>query len=318
MKKFFTLVSACLMAFAANAQDKLYLSTSDQNIEINLDDVEEISFSHQDGARILSIHDIIGGKKYQGTGNVYFRLHDDVEIAVDFYTFGQVLFEVDNEVAAVKLSDYSYLWAPVTMEMVDLGLSVKWGAFNLGAITLVDKGNEYKFGQVDPEADYPTVPFGTGTYVGNEELYSYFMDIHGHPGSNYDGEYGITGTEFDAAHVTLGNDWRMPTHSEWNELKDNCTWEKVTLDGIEIMKITSKIEGYTDKFIYLPLVSLSGEKPSRCIYWTANPSNVGGKSYGTGVCIPSSTNVVYSPATTSFPLRPVYGKSNRPSNNNKD
>ncbi|MCQ2216097.1 MAG: hypothetical protein MJZ31_09315 [Bacteroidales bacterium] len=321
MKKFFTLVSACLMAFAANAQDKIYLNASDESVvEIDLNNVEEISFSRLGITKIVDIHDIIGGEKSQKDNKVYLRLTGDVAVAVDYETFEQILFEKDEEVSAVKLSDFSELLAheQVELDMVDLGLSVKWGTINMGAKYLTDKGSVYKLGQVDPNADYPTIPYGYDSISADEELYSYFLDIHGNPGRNYDSYYGLTETKYDAAHVNLGDDWRLPTHTEWNELRDNCTWEKVTLDGINIMKITSNIEGYTDKFIYLPLVDPDEEKPSRCTYWTANPWYVGGINYGIGICIPSSTDVVFSPATRQLPLRPVYGKSGRTNKDNSE
>ena len=46
--------------------------------------------------------------------------------------------------------------------------------------------------------------------------------------------------EDDAAHANLGDNWRMPTVAEWQELIDNCIWEWTILEnGVKGMKVTS-------------------------------------------------------------------------------
>ena len=49
----------------------------------------------------------------------------------------------------------------------------------------------------------------------------------------------------------------MPILDEQKELLDNCTWEwqaagNTTFGGVAGMKVTSKKDGYTDKYIFLP------------------------------------------------------------------
>ena len=58
--------------------------------------------------------------------------------------------------------------------------------------------------------------------------------------------------EDDAAHVNLGGKWRMPTDAEWTELRENCTWEWTTINGVDGSKVTSNKPGYTDKYIFFP------------------------------------------------------------------
>ena len=81
----------------------------------------------------------------------------------------------------------------------------------------------------------------------------------------------------DVARVEWGGSWRMPTRDEFDELADNCTWEYTSINGVYGQKLTSKIEGYTDKWIFLPAAgrqdgSSSVNVGSRGYYWTSSHS----------------------------------------------
>lgn len=52
--------------------------------------------------------------------------------------------------------------------------------------------------------------------------------------------------------MALGGNWRMPTVAEQDELRNNCTCEWTELNGVSGMKGTSKVSGFTDKWIFLP------------------------------------------------------------------
>lgn len=56
----------------------------------------------------------------------------------------------------------------------------------------------------------------------------------------------------DAATKNWGNDWRMPTTSEWSELYNNCEWFYTTHAGVKGYKAISKKSGYTDVAIFFP------------------------------------------------------------------
>lgn len=61
--------------------------------------------------------------------------------------------------------------------------------------------------------------------------------------------------EDDAAHITLGGSWRLPTDAEWTELVNNCicTWTNdYNGTGVAGRIVTSKVDGYTDNSIFLP------------------------------------------------------------------
>ena len=116
---------------------------------------------------------------------------------------------------------------------VDLGLSVYWASCNLGAEKPEEYGDYYAWGETKPKSKY------------NESTYSYynssldqFIDI----GKD------ISGTEYDAATVNLGSDWRMPTKDEMSELVSKCIWEWTQINGINGYKVT----GPNGNTIFMP------------------------------------------------------------------
>ncbi len=124
---------------------------------------------------------------------------------------------------------------------VDLGLSVKWATMNVGATTPEGYGDYFAWGETLTKVGY--------------NWYNYFdTNDEGNTFTKYNNEGGKTvlDLEDDAAHVNWGGSWRMPTKAEWRELIDNCTWAWTKQNGINGYKVTSKKEGYTDKYIFLP------------------------------------------------------------------
>ena len=136
---------------------------------------------------------------------------------------------------------------------VDLGLSVKWATCNLGASTPTEYGNYYAWGETSTKNEY-----NQSDYAYYNRSTSKYTDI----GTD------ISGTAYDAAHVNLGGNWRMPTYAEWQELKntDNCSWEWTQVDGVKGYKVTSKKAGYTDKCIFLPP---AGYRNGSSLYYSA-------------------------------------------------
>ncbi len=151
----------------------------------------------------------------------------------------------------------------VETEYVDLGLSVNWATFNLGANKPEMKGEYFAWGETSPKSVYTQ-----DTYKFNSDSLRKYGD---------DGKY-ILDSEDDAAQVLWGGSWRMPTADEFQELIDNCSWTLTELDGVNGYLVTSKITGYTDKFIFLPITgSIRGntEYNDEGYYWasTMNPDD---------------------------------------------
>ena len=150
---------------------------------------------------------------------------------------------------------------------MDLGLSVDWRAWNIGASGPDGYGDYYAWGELEPyyEDGYaqsyePVWKSGkTGYdwasykwYDGyNNVLTKYVTD------SSYDAVDNktvlVTGPDGDdVASKELGGDWRIPTIEEWTELLNNCDWTWITLKGIGGYKVSGKNDNYTDKWIFLP------------------------------------------------------------------
>ena len=132
-------------------------------------------------------------------------------------------------------------------EAVDLGLSVKWASFNLGASKPEEFGEYFAWGETNTKSlfEWTTYQWSNGS---SKSLTKY----------NTKATYGtvdniiVLDPEDDAAHVILGNSWRIPTQEELKELQDNCNSEWTSLNGVSGLRFTSKKEGYTDKSIFFP------------------------------------------------------------------
>ena len=131
-------------------------------------------------------------------------------------------------------------------EAVDLGLSVKWASFNIGATAPEDAGYFYAWGETKPKDryDWSTYKWAKGT---STSLTKYSLEsTEGYNGFT-DGKIYLD-PEDDAARVNLGGNWRMPTRQEATELINNCTWVWTTVNGVNGYKVI----GRGSKFIFLP------------------------------------------------------------------
>ena len=145
--------------------------------------------------------------------------------------------------------------------VVDLGLSVNWASCNIGASKPEETGNYYARGETQPKSTY------------SENNYSYY-----NASTNQYIEIGddISGTQYDAATVKLGNEWRMPTHIEMQELY-NCTHEWVQINGVNGCKITGK----NGNSIFLPASgykSFTGTPLNKNNYFFIRDGSKGGMS----------------------------------------
>ena len=177
-------------------------------------------------------------------------------------------------------------------EYVDLGLSVKWATFNVGAYNPEEYGDYFTWGETEPY--YETYYAQSEIPVwksGKTEGYHWLYYKHG-PCDNssyelikycYESYYGKDGfvdrkynlePEDDVAHMKWGGDWRMPSKREFEELCSSCTWTWTTLNGVNGYNVTSNIPGYEDRSIFLPAAGarmwtdLNG-LGERCFYWSS-------------------------------------------------
>ena len=154
-------------------------------------------------------------------------------------------------------------------EYVDLGLSVKWASYNIGATKPEEYGDYFAWGETEPKEIYnwSTYKHCRGS---NTTLTKY----------NVESSYGTIDnkTELDAiddaAVVNWGGAWRMPTEAEWAELINNCTWTWTSQNGVNGYKVTSNSNGNS---IFLPAAghrsgSSLGSTGSDSYYWSSSLS----------------------------------------------
>lgn len=160
-------------------------------------------------------------------------------------------------------------------EYVDLGLSVKWAEYNVGADKPEDYGDYFAWGETDDEKKdeywWTSYKYCNGS---NKSLTKYC----------YDSRYGLNGfvdnktvlePDDDVAHVIWGGKWRMPTVDEFNELIDSCTWTWTNRNGVNGYIVTSNMPGYTDRSIFLPACgyywySELNRADSASFYWSGS------------------------------------------------
>ncbi len=116
-------------------------------------------------------------------------------------------------------------------QAIDLGLSVKWASYNIGASKPEEYGDYYAWGETEVKSDY------------SESTYQYYKNgSYIHIGDN------ICGTQYDVAHVKWGGKWRMPSKAELDELREKCSTEWTSLNGVNGYKVI----GPNGNSIFLP------------------------------------------------------------------
>ena len=159
---------------------------------------------------------------------------------------------------------------------VDLGLpsGTKWADRNVGASSPEDYGGYYAWGETEEKAvyDWSTYKWCKGS---DYTLTKYCTKSSCGTVDNKT----VLDPEDDVAHVKWGGAWKMPTLDQVKELRDNCSSELTTVNGVKGRKFTSKINGNS---IFLPaagyrLDSDLGNAGSYGCYWssTLDESNPG-------------------------------------------
>lgn len=130
---------------------------------------------------------------------------------------------------------------PDNVKAVDLGLSVKWASLNVGAKSESDYGDLFNW--------------GANTY---NEFYENAPTM-----SN------ISGTRYDVAHNKWGGSWRLPTHSEVQELLSMCDHKWTTVNGIKGYEFSRN-----GKKIFLPAAGdCYGYDGKYGYYWTGTQND---------------------------------------------
>lgn len=154
---------------------------------------------------------------------------------------------VYGDVQSFKTSDFKF---DIDNDLVDLGLSVKWAKFNLGARTETELGGRFGYGEL--------------TGVSNS------IDMSAY------GSGDIYKTDKDVANKAWSGSVTLPTAADFEELFNSCTKEWTVVDGVNGYKLT----GPNGNSIFLPAAG------SRTIN-TVNGEGTNGM-YATGSINPGS------------------------------
>ena len=135
-------------------------------------------------------------------------------------------------------------------DYVDLGLpsGTLWATCNVGATKAEEYGDYFAWGETESKD-----MFSWNTYKwcnGNDETMTKYCTSS---------SYGVVDNKRtlelsdDVAYAKWGGNWRMPTKSELDELKNSAytIWIVTTKNGVSGCKVTSKLNGYS---IFLPAV----------------------------------------------------------------
>jgi len=123
---------------------------------------------------------------------------------------------------------------------VDLGLpsGTLWCDRNVGSKSPSDCGAFFSWGNTEPH--YPKLNMDWGD---DDEAFDFLFNWDNYEKSEGYKLEGNIDLAHDAARVNMGEPWQMPTSDQFQELYDNCTWERKTVDGVNGYLVTSKING---------------------------------------------------------------------------
>ena len=171
---------------------------------------------------------------------------------------------------------------------VDMGLSVYWAESALPNASSSRAGEKYSYYGWGCTKSYPEIfngewvtYFNTLGAILDPAYYNYACGTQYDPLVNYANnpdQYPLAGSDYDIAYVSNKGKWRMPTKSDWEELRDtdNCEWEwQDNYNGEKGYKVTSKKTG---KSIFLPAAGSHQEQygilniGSYGFYWSSTPN----------------------------------------------
>ena len=177
----------------------------------------------------------------------------------------------DVGVAYGEVKSFTTLPCSESHESVNLGLpsGTLWATCNIGANAPEGYGNYYAWGEITPKSTY------------NWSNYNLKHDPN------------VLAPDDDAASVSWGSDWRMPTQAEWEELQQHTTRTWITVNGVNGCRFT----GTNGNSIFIPAAG----------YYNNNSNYVGEFSYCWTNMIDDEdpTKALYSSFSTSIYLRTI-------------
>ncbi len=184
---------------------------------------------------------------------------------------------------------------------IDLGLSVKWATFNVGAKKPEEYGDYFAWGETNTKRNYNWLTYkwctGTPRNITKYNNKGIALDLVD-----------------DVAHVKRGGSWRLPTKIEIEELRKKCSWIWTSVNGVRGYRITSRVSGYTNRSIFLPAAGFIDDWGTKSVgsygcYWLNSVESSYGMdtSYACSFGIKSEyAKLSCSSRCIGLTVRPVY------------
>ncbi len=154
-------------------------------------------------------------------------------------------YDLADSKADISSSSQSSQMGSSKVGYVDLGLSVKWATCNLGAHQPEEYGDYYAWGETEIKMTYDW-----SVYKWSNGSSSSLTKYNTNSSLGRVDHKTVLDPADDVAKVKLGGSWRMPSDTEWTELRTKCTWTWTTQSGVNGYRVTSKINGNS---IFLPV-----------------------------------------------------------------
>lgn len=198
---------------------------------------------------------------------------------------------------------------------IDLGIGLKWGSFNLGAIKPEDSGYYYPWGYTEPVASsHNAFIFFTldsyKWYNSSDRTLTKYCSNSAYGRNGYSDNKTVLDKEDDAAYVNLGSQWRIPTLADFTLLEEKCSWEWQSINSVNGYKVT----GPNGNSIFLPAAGYGYSMEFRDFgtlghYWSSSlrteyPYNSYALKYGASTIENESMS-----RSNLLPIRPVFGES---------
>jgi len=182
---------------------------------------------------------------------------------------------------------------------VDLGLpsGLKWAKFNVGANAPEEHGGYFAWGETTEKNVY-----SWGWYLCKQNECGTSADpiIKSYSRA----ETHILTAAYDVARQKWGDGWRMPTKDDFMELKENCTSERATVNGVSGYRYT----GWNGNSIFLPDGDVkNGANLTSAIgtYWTSSRTPINQSQCQSGDCFAPSGTVWSEYRAYGLAVRPV-------------
>ena len=192
---------------------------------------------------------------------------------------------------------------------VDLGLPSRtlWATCNIGATRPEESGDFFAWGEIEPKKIYNWSTYKWG--VASDSLSLVSLTKYNF-GNKYSGTLDSRSTllpEDDAATVNWGEEWRMPTLMDIQELLNNCKYTWTEYEGVKGTKFTAPNGNY----IFLP--ATGGRNGSEFYhvgkygrYWTSSLYEWNEvRAYDLFVHFPEAGWGYGNERRNGFPIRPV-------------